>query len=419
MSVRKSVALGICLAVLVAILIAGILPGSSKERSPIPSTYSAHPCGCKALYLVLDELRLPADRLRTSYSRLKGEHGVLMVIDAQKVRYSRREIAKLKEWIRKGNRLVLFQGPARRLSRQPDHEATAKGKDEPERASVTVRAPSRPFGLKLKAIRNGARGTVPASMPELGWSGMISVSGQARWMEPSGDWQVLSKDEHGPVVLMRRIGKGEVIAVSDPRLASNQNLPRAQNLRFVLALILGNRSPSEILFDEYHHGHVLSDSLAGYVGSSVFSWLILQAFIGTVLYFYSRRAMRAGRFLSLEAQKGRSSLEYVQSMAHIFESCKASSAALEAVLARVEGKLARKIGPQPTGVHLAGALRSTDIPPSQAEEVAHLLAECRQAVRAADEPDRALTLAQKLAVVRSRIDRFRRTELRPIRRAMR
>ena len=198
------------------------------------------------------------------------------------------------------------------------------------------------------------------------------------------------------------------MAVSDASLPSNGELSNAQNLRLILALLLENR-PDQILFDEYHHGHKIADTFRAYFGSSIFALVLLQSVVGSAIFFYTRRASYSGRFKSLTTAKGRSSLEYVDSMANIFQSYAAGSAALEPIFNRFFAQLSRKTG-APLKM-MADDLPDTVVVSAEAkgQELQGLVQECRAAVSSETEPLEALTLARRLATMRAGMNRIKRT----------
>ena len=235
----------------------------------------------------------------------------------------------------------------------------------------------------------------------------ITVSSGFRWEKPSKSWKEVLGDEAGPIVVSGKYGKGDIVAVSDASLPSNGELSNAQNLRLILALLLEKR-PDRILFDEYHHGHKMEDTFWAYFGSSIFALALLQTVVGSAIFFYSRRASYSGRFKSLTTAKGRSSLEYIDSMANIFQSCSAGSAALEPIFNRFLARLSRK-----TGAPLK--MMADDLPDNvvvsaeaQGQELQGLVQECRTAVSSETEPIKALTLARRLAYIRAGMNRIKK-----------
>ena len=102
-------------------------------------------------------------------------------------------------------------------------------------------------------------------------------------------------------------------------------------------------------------------------------------------------------------------MEHVESMANIFESSKASSVALEAILAHSIGQLSRRTGLNPKDLSSDSFLHEPVTPTGVSEDLAALVAECRRAVKSPDDPEKALVLARGLGVARAAIDQTRRT----------
>ena len=368
------------------------------------STYDSGTAGLKALYMLLEELKLPVSRFRKPFSRLARGTGVLIIANPDREQFTEREITYLKEWIKKGNRLALFGG-----MEQDDFERFLAGRTSKSKRSAGKADPMRKllssFGLRLKDFDDSSRKILYARLSNPDEPVRVTVSSGFRWQKPSQSWKEVLGDEGGPIVVSRKYGKGEIVAVSDASLPSNGEVSNAQNLWMILALLLENR-PDKILFDEYHHGHKMEDTFWAYFGSSIFALALLQSVVGSAIFFYSRRAGYSGRFKSLTAAKGRSSLEYIDSMANIFQSCSAGSAALEPIFNRFLAQLSRKTGaPLKT---MADDLPDTVVRSAQAQgqDLQGLAQECRVAVSSDIEPAKALTLARRLATARAGMNRI-------------
>ena len=70
----------------------------------------------------------------------------------------------------------------------------------------------------------------------------------------------------GMVAVWYRYGRGEVIAVTAPRLFGNQQLRNADNLRFAYNVIAGHGA---VAFDEYAHGYGESPTMWGVLPAPV------------------------------------------------------------------------------------------------------------------------------------------------------
>ena len=238
------------------------------------------------------------------------------------------------------------------------------------------------------------------SSPKLRGVKRLSVSNRTRWKNPADKWTTLVRDENGPIIVTGKMGKGEVIAISDASIATNRALPLDQNVRLIPALLLQKGKPATVLFDEYHHGYALAESFWHYTASSVFGWILLQVFVAGVLFLYSRRASHAGRFRSLIQPKGRSSLEYVHSMANVFESSKAGTVALDAILRRFLIQLSRKAGIPLKNLDKEADEQIRSLVGTKGES-SDLIRECREAVREGKATSRTFVLARRLGELRA------------------
>jgi len=367
---------------------------AGKDRTETSSTYSTHPKGCKALYLLLENLQLPVDRFRQPFRGLGNAEGALIVIDPHTVPFEREDVAKLEEWVKKGNRLVVFQGSPR-----GSREKTGKDKAHDEVSGSGSRTDgsslARRFGLRVRDTKADGRSACAVSTPQLEQVQVLDVSDATRWEKPPEGWDILVADAAGPLVVAKRLARGEILAIADPTIVQNRFLGEAQNARLVIALVGRDRERRTIFFDEYHHGHMFQESFWHYTAASVFAWILLQSAVGLMLFIYSRRAAQAGRFQSLASPSGRSSVEYVDSMANVLSSCKAGSLALEMLLRRFLGHLSRKrgvplkhVGPDSADQRLMQALGDP--------EAADIVNQCRQAVSSDAQAGAALRLAKGL-----------------------
>ncbi|MBI5248971.1 MAG: hypothetical protein HY912_05700 [Desulfomonile tiedjei] len=391
MSTRQKILLLLSfpLVALVSALLIG--QGSNVELIPTSSSYSTGPPGTKALYLLLQELHLAPVRYRKAFRDLDSHVGIMIVTDPKHTDYTRRQARNLEEWVKKGNQLLIFESARSSSSRAASVDSVSKLS-----LKSVVHGPASYFGLRLKEFPHQPRKELNVRLPELRQQIAISVSGETRWQEPSAEWTVLATDESGPLLLTKKIGEGRIFACSDPSLISNRYIDREQNLRLALGLMAGKGRRGQILFDEFHHGHRTEESFWTYVGASVFGWVLFQIAVGFAVFFYSRRAELAGRFRSLSRESGRSKLEYVDSMANIFETRKAASAALEAILQRFLGRVSRVIGIPLKSLEEESLSRARAKIPEGAVDLVALIKETRRAIRSGEQGE-VLEAARSLA----------------------
>jgi hypothetical protein len=371
------------------------------------STYSTGPVGYKALYLTLEELKLPVRRFRQSFRRLGQYSGALVITGPGLTRFRKRDISALEEWVKQGNRVVVCDGTVK----TPISRTSDKTRSENPRGfnQGTLYSPSKYLHLSLQQLSETSRTTLSAGLPGMDASARVSVSGANRWNKPSSAWSILLRDSAGPILVSKTFGKGRITALADPSFAANENLGREQNLRLILALLFESGEPAEILFDEFHQGHVMENTLWDYFASSVAAWMVIQAVVGLGFFFFSKRAHYSGRYRSLDAPKGRSSMEYVDSMATVYESCKAAPVALEAIVGRLMGQVSRQAGIPFKRLQQASPRQIALWAGDKDGSLAQLIQECRQAIQSGQDAQQVLSLARRIVETSRGVGRRTRT----------
>lgn len=368
----------------------------TKGGQYVPTTYSAGPGGCKALYLLLEELQIPVERFQRPFSLLQPRKGVLVVVEPTRKPFGKRELSKLVEWVKKGNSLIVFEGgliPREKGRLDFGREGASLISRERGGNSVAQR-----LGLRLKKTSDSSRTTLHTDSARLYGVNRMSISKSARWIKPSKEWSIIAGDGQGAAIVTKSLGKGRVWAICDATIVSNRFVALEQNVRLLPSILLEKDRPPKVLFDEYHHGYQLADSFWNYIGSSIFAWVFLQLAFGALLFFYSKRALYAGRFKSLSRGDGRSTLEYIDSMANVFETSKASGLALEAMLARTLAVLARRNGvpvQRIEGPYLRQLLIRAGAAPADAD----VFQACQRAIQSGRDSAHNLALARRLTTV--------------------
>jgi len=379
-------------------VVAAVISGQDDKKAGqfVPSTYSVGPGGCKALYLLLEELQIPVERFRKPFSLLQPRKRALVVVEPTRERFDKRELSKLLEWVENGNCLVVLQGGF--MFREKAWLDFSSEGSSPAARSKHGNTVARRLGLRLKRSPDSSRSTLEINSDQLYGVKRLSLSNATRWNKPAREWTVTASDGLGAAIITKSMGKGRIWAVSDSTMVSNRFLALDQNARLLPAILLGKGRPATVLFDEYHHGYPLAESFWSYVGSSIFAWIFIQIIFGALLFFYSRRALYAGRFKSLSREEGRSTLEYIDSMANVFENSKASSVALEALFARTLAAIARKSGVPSHRIEVSFVrqlLTRAGANPADAD----VLQECRRAIQSGRDSTDNLALARRLAVM--------------------
>ena len=163
--------------------------------------------------------------------------------------------------------------------------------------------------------------------------GILSLhsDADARIKRGRPDAIALFGDSAGPLAVVIPVGKGRLIAVADGALLSNAAFPKAENSQFLANLLAHYARPGgRVLFDEYHHGDVVSGD-SGSVWESLGRPLQL-AVIQFGLAILALSVLLAGRFgppVPLGPAMTRTSADYVASLASLYRRAQASGTALE------------------------------------------------------------------------------------------
>ncbi len=151
----------------------------------------------------------------------------------------------------------------------------------------------------------------------------------------------------GTVIAGLRYGAGYIYLSSSVYPFTNAGLREADNASLVLNLL--NRLPpgARILFDEYHHGFFEPPSLRAVLFANPWGWALIYsvALIGLYLIATGRRF---GRPIPLREEIAlRSSAEYVESMADLFQRGKKRHYIAEHYATAFKRRLARPYGINP------------------------------------------------------------------------
>jgi hypothetical protein len=225
------------------------------------------------------------------------------------------DVAPLKTWLQQGHTALLLTSDLSDGNNGPDAFAQALG--------ITVSPLNKSSG----------RTEFAPQQPTVDTQGVLSLHSDApaRISQTLPSGVALFGDGAGPVVLTQTYGKGRLFIVADGNFASNDNLGRSENARFLANLLTHYAAPGAvILFDEYHHGDAVLSGNGGIWGA--LGWplqLFLIQLIFAMLLGIGYLAVRFGVPVPLMRGMTRTSAEYVTSLAGLFQRAGASATALE------------------------------------------------------------------------------------------
>lgn len=226
---------------------------AAKERPSVYSTYDTGPNGYRALYGVLAAAGVPVQRLERQLPEIDPSVKTLVLTgyedDPAAKPLGEREVDALRKFIRGGGRFVAidaeFAGP----------------QDVTPGVGTSLQTPGADGGIVL--AHNAYT------------SGVSRVRGSVDWTFPFKERGTpLLANAEGMVAVWYRYGRGDVIAVTAPRLFGNQQLRNADNLRLAYNFVAGHGT---VAFDEYAHGYSESPTMWGVLPAPVRAavWIVL------------------------------------------------------------------------------------------------------------------------------------------------
>ncbi len=210
---------------------AAALLWESGGRDRSFTSHGTLPGGSKAFYLLLEESGHPVQRWERPLTMLTEEGGgVLFIVEPRRRPLRPAEAEAVRDWVEQGNRLVLL------------------GMEQ----SVLYEA----FGLKLAATQFSPEPLrVKANSPHvlLEEVGSLELRAGATFTAES-DGDILAGDRENSYILWKAAGEGEIIAITDAGMITNEALGRGDNLIFLLNTAGAFHEPLAVFIDEYHHG---------------------------------------------------------------------------------------------------------------------------------------------------------------------
>ncbi len=340
-------------ALLLAFIVGGILLGGrgtglgrlpGREGAENPSITNTRGSGSKGVFQWVSTLGYRPSVWRQSWEKLPENGAKILVVidprvdesyrtltggggdeeDTDKTKLSAPDAASLKHWLASGtgHTAILLSS---RLS---------SGVTGPSSGSEDTKTFGDAADLIVEAASPAtSRFDFAPLQPVTDTRGVLSLHSDSgnRIKRAVPDALVLFGDSAGPLVMDVPVGKGHLIAIADGSLLSNSSLPRSENSIF-FANLLGHYAPhaGEVLFDEYHHGDAVDGG-----GASLWDALghpLQLALIQLCLAAVALAVLLSGRFgppVPLTRGAGRTSAEYVTSVANLYRRAAASGTALE------------------------------------------------------------------------------------------
>jgi hypothetical protein len=305
----------VVLAVVVLLAFINRSPQRTAEDTWLPSSFNPVGAGNMAFFQTLQDMNWPVGRWREPLSRLSdyGTGNVLIVTRSRQgspVNFSGQELDLLDDWVKKGNTLVLLGAltewdDTRTFLEQIGFGVTEKPLSVTSILQPFEREPTQ--NIKAQPTRDtGQTGTLvlPHSEPL-----PVDLPPKTR---------ILWQDHNDPVLVDVPDGAGHVICGVSDRLLSNTFLTQGDNLAIVLRLLTpGGQLPRHLFFEESHHGFSAVYALARLLDHPGLRFAGMLALLGA-LAFLASSLVRFGPMIPLHRETGRSTLEFVDSIADLY-----------------------------------------------------------------------------------------------------
>jgi hypothetical protein len=323
------------------------------------STYRAEPDGASACHDVLGHLGFDCRRETTGLDLLEDDGSLAVLVEPfpkafesrpktaparafeEEPPMSPREVDSLVAWVRRGGRLLVFEGHA-----NPLYDA---------------------LGIEVggnPTVQDVSEGRPAALSPVTVAAGRINLATRATLRGKSGDWAPLYLGDGGPVVLTATLGKGHVHAVADPNVVSNEGIVRPGNVELVKAIADDSPTGSRVVrFDELRHGFSAERNVMGFARRHGLHLAALQGVLAFVMVAWAATRPKR-RVRGAEIGKGIESREFITAMANIYARARLEQHAAQSWLRRLERALALALGSAPAAIpreQLASRLRALGI----------------------------------------------------------
>jgi hypothetical protein len=395
------IAVGILLA---SYVIWNYLASSAKrsEHAETLSTYRALPDGARGIFLLAQSHNLPVRRSQIPFKQM-SEKDALIILGSNLQepenepawRTPEKEDETLLKLIQNGMTVVF-------VIRSPSNKGNHPRLRPLSLLNQTTEKFLDAFDIQLFEIEEDelhSETLLPAfpSTYLIGVSKLKAAPTHFIQFAPSKALPLLSvsdSDEYAAV--FAPLGKGKLIFITAPALATNQNLLFEDNAKFWLHMLQAlAKEHREILFDEYHHGFEEKITLAKLGAGHHLQYVILQLILAAVLWFFSLKHFGRPKASGELAQHG--SAVYFQGQSHVLQAGKHHFHAVNVIVQRLQEELSQhfSIQPQAQTSMLIERLKSL-----HEEKVAQALESFIQAAMEVQSNPALLALARQAAAIR-------------------
>jgi hypothetical protein len=293
-------------------------------------------------------LKWPVERWREPLSRLSnyGTGNVLIITRSRlgsRINFSEQEVDLLDDWVKKGNTLLLLGAlgewdDTRMFLRQIGFTAP----DKTDSVSDFLQPFERETEQTMEA--QPAFGANQAGTMILPRSAPLPLTFPA-------DARILWQHNGEPFLIDVPRGAGHVICGASDRLLGNSFLGKGDNLAIVLQLLTpGGRPPRHLFFEESHHGFSAVYAMVRLLGHPGLRFAGMLALLGA-LAFLGSSLVRFGPVIPLHRETGRSTLEFVDSIADLYLRADQRNDTIQYLFVETHQRVLHRLNLPPTASH--------------------------------------------------------------------
>lgn len=333
------------------------------QGSPEHSSNSDAKDGTSAARLFAEAMGHPTDQVAGSFGT-PAPNGVMFVFSPTSP-FTADEAQRTQQWVRSGGVLIY---------------AAEQGDPELDHALGVNR-------LGGYAFSSGEVGS-----PVVDGVNNVSGSDVVMPLDPTAQQVAILRTTGGLVVgYLQRIASGAVVVLADPLALCNGYLDQRDNGRLLADLLGLSAAGAPVVFDEYHHGIVVSDFAPQAWVTTPWGfgllWLLIAIFAGLVL-----RGRSFGPLLQRPAEVARADSEWAEAVGNLLRRSSARGVTLGVLATATERAVAAR-----TGIPVQPRERFWNALWVRAPELASELADVENALHGADATEAGLfKAAQRL-----------------------
>ena len=311
------------LVIAVAVL---VFVGVAFDRATIPparvdsfSTYDAASGGYRAAYDMLERIGISVERFERRPSFLDASIGTLVYVDPLpfdpvQIAPTKADLAALEAWVRGGGALVYI------------------GFDDAAAKAGYLRLPT--------TIARATPAHAMTIAPALRRAGVANIRATETHRFRAQHTRVLVDDGRGAIVVTYPFGRGRVTAIVDRGLFANARIATGDHARLIAAL--AREARGGLAFDEVPHGYATPEHWWNIVPRA----FVLAVVFGALVLFvaFTGAAIRLGPPLVPVARDDRTSADFIDALAALYERKAATLETLRDVLHATTVSLARRVG---------------------------------------------------------------------------